>query len=220
MLASSLPAPRRLGFVILSILAWTGCTPEPAPEPGPPPRAVIHRDAWGAPHVLADTDADALYGMAWALAEDDWNLIERNYMNALGRSAELLGEAGVADDWMARALDIVGLSEAEHAAAPERLRGLLDAFAEGMNAWLSSQPPGSLGVLTAIEPWYPLALIRFKYYQNEFLGYAGLRDGWSRRLLADGIAGAPALGEEDAAPARTAAREARYYEAQFGALGL
>ncbi|MBT8336189.1 MAG: penicillin acylase family protein [Gemmatimonadetes bacterium] len=220
MLASSLPAPRRLGFVILFILAWTGCTPEPAPEPGPPPRAVIHRDAWGAPHVLADTDADALYGMAWALAEDDWNLIERNYMNALGRSAELLGEAGVADDWMARALDIAGLSEAEYAAAPERLRGLLDAFAEGMNTWLSSQPDGSLGVLTAIEPWYPLALIRFKYYQNEFLGYAGLRDGWSRRLLADGIAGARALGEEDAAAARTAARDPRYHEAQFGALGL
>lgn len=158
-----------------------------------PPRAVIHRDAWGVPHVLADTDVDVLFGMAWALADDDWPLIEANYLSALGRSAELNGEAALPRDWMARALDIVRLSEAEYAAAPDRIRSLLDGFAEGMNGWLASRPDSTLGVLRRIEPWYPLALIRYKYYQNEFLGYAGLRGDDTDRLLSAGLGGEEAL---------------------------
>jgi hypothetical protein len=41
-------------------------------------------------------------------------------------------------------------------------------------------------VLTRVEPWYPLALIRYKYYQNEYLGYAGLRSAWAERLSTGG----------------------------------
>ena len=159
--------------------------------------ATIHRDAWGVPHVFSDTDAGALFGMAWALAEDDWPLIEQNYLSSLGRSAELNGEAAVARDWMARALRIVPLSIAEYETATPRMRTLLDAYAAGVNEWLASRPAGELRVLDRIEPWYPLALIRYKYYLNEFLGYAGLRDAWVTPLfersaaLASGPAVAP-----------------------------
>src|SRR5688500_6097913 len=146
--------------------------------------ATIHRDAWGVPHVLSDTDAGAVFGMAWALAEDDWPLIEENYLRALGRTAELHGDRAVHGDWMARALRIVPLSIAEYDAASPRMRGLLDAFATGMNRWLAGRPATELRVLRRIEPWYPLALIRFKYYQNEFLGYAGLRSEWIAPLMA------------------------------------
>jgi acyl-homoserine-lactone acylase len=160
------------------------------------PEATIHRDAWGVPHVFSDTDAGAVFGMAWALAEDDWPLIEENYLRALGRSAELLGPGGVAGDWMARALRIGPLSVAEYDAASPRMRMLLDAFAAGMNRWLERRDPQDVRVLRTIEPWYPLALIRFKYYQNEFLGYAGLRNAWIAPLLARSAAAAvgPAVG--------------------------
>ena len=50
-------------------------------------QATIYRDAYGSPHVFAAKDADVLFGMAYALAEDDWPLIEENYVRALGRSA-------------------------------------------------------------------------------------------------------------------------------------
>lgn len=153
---------------------------------GRSPVATIHRDTWGVPHVFSDTDRGALFGMAWALAEDDWPLMEENYLHALGRYAELVGELGVEDDWMARALEIVPLSRREYDRSSDRIRGLLDAFAAGANAWLEARPDSALRVLDRIEPWYPLALIRYKYYQNEFLGYAGLREGWARRLLEDG----------------------------------
>ncbi len=209
-------APALVFLPLVATLACGDATDRSTPTD--PPRAVIHRDAWGVPHVLADTDADAVFGMAWALADDDWPLIEGNYLNALGRSAELRGESALPDDWMARALDIVRLSQEEYAAAPPRLQGLLNAYAEGTNAWLAARGDSVRSVLERIEPWYPLALIRFKYYQNEFLGYAGLRGEWVDRLLTEGLAGASAL--EGAGGSRTAlAPAARYVDDQFGPLG-
>lgn len=180
------------------------------------PTAIIHRDAWGAPHVLADTDAGAVFGMAWALAEDDWPLIEENYLHALGRYAEVAGETGVRDDWMARALEIVPLSIAEYDAASPRIRGLLDAFAAGLNAWLDTRPRDELRVLSRIEPWYPLALIRYKYYQNEYLGYAGLRGAWAERLFEAAVASM----QNSNSNLNSGSNPSRYFEAQFDGLGF
>jgi acyl-homoserine lactone acylase PvdQ len=64
------------------------------------------------------------------------------------------------------------------------MRGLLDAFSAGLNGWLNAHPGDR--VLTRIEPWYPLALIRFKYYELEFLGYAGLENEQWERLMREG----------------------------------
>ncbi len=209
--------------------------------PGTAQTATIYRDAWGAPHVFSETDAGALYGSAWALAEDDWTLIEENYLHALGRYAELVGQAGVADDWMARNLEIVPLSIREYNASSPRMRRLLDAYAAGLNAWLATQPASRHRVLRRIEPWYPLALLRYKYYQNEYLGYAGLRGGWAQRLMNEGLPAPKAPGTPSdaavrnriggASPHQTASpppaaalpvdpMTARYYEAQFDALGF
>ncbi|HUG40207.1 MAG TPA: penicillin acylase family protein, partial [Longimicrobiales bacterium] len=199
---------------LIAALLLPACAPAPPPGAPPTPTAAIHRDAWGVPHVLADTDEGAVFGMAWALAEDDWPLMEENYLHALGRYAELAGEDGVADDWMARTLEIVPLSMAEYDGATPRLRGLLDAFAAGLNAWLDTRRGEDFRVLTRIEPWYPLALIRYKYYQNEFLGYAGLRGAWAERLLEEGLGGSPT--KVGAAPSPGP----RYHEAQFDDMGL
>jgi len=48
----------------------------------------IVRDNWGIPHVFGKTDADAVFGVIYAQAEDDFNRVETNYLNALGRLAE------------------------------------------------------------------------------------------------------------------------------------
>src|SRR6187431_1696180 len=95
----------------------------------PKPMATIYRDAWGTPHVFSQTDQGAVFGMAWALAEDDWPLMEENYLHALGRHAELAGESSIADDWMGRALELAPLSMREYRQASPRIRGLLDAYA-------------------------------------------------------------------------------------------
>ena len=55
-------------------------------------RAVtITRDDWGIAHVRGRTDADAVFGMMYAQAEDDFNRIETNYLVSLGRLAEAEG---------------------------------------------------------------------------------------------------------------------------------
>ena len=58
-------------------------------------RVTIMRDKWGIPHVFGKRDADAVFGMVYAQAEDDFNRVERNYINAMGRLAEVEGEKEV-----------------------------------------------------------------------------------------------------------------------------
>src|SRR5689334_20308413 len=58
----------------------------------------IIRDDWGIAHVYGKTDADAVFGMEYAQAEDDFNRIETNYLNSLGRLAEAEGESALFQD--------------------------------------------------------------------------------------------------------------------------
>ncbi len=58
----------------------------------------IIRDDWGIAHVYGKTDADAVFGMDYAQAEDDFNRVETNYINAMGRLAEAEGESRIYQD--------------------------------------------------------------------------------------------------------------------------
>ena len=55
----------------------------------------IVRDDWGIAHVHGRTDADAVFGMIYAQAEDDFNRIETNYLTSMGRLAEAEGESAI-----------------------------------------------------------------------------------------------------------------------------
>ena len=52
----------------------------------------ITRDDWGIPHIYGKTDADAVFGLVYAQAEDDFNRVETNFINSMGRLAEAEGE--------------------------------------------------------------------------------------------------------------------------------
>src|SRR5690242_11997205 len=58
----------------------------------------IVRDDWGIAHVFGKTDADTVFGAMYAQAEDDFNRVETNYINAMGRLAETEGESKVYQD--------------------------------------------------------------------------------------------------------------------------
>src|SRR6516165_12700715 len=58
----------------------------------------IIRDNWGVPHVYGKTDADAVFGVIYAQAEDDFNRVETNYLSSMGRLAEAEGEKEVYRD--------------------------------------------------------------------------------------------------------------------------
>ncbi len=123
----------RVGLVALAVgvLAAPGVPHEEE-------RVAIHRDEWGIPHVYGPTDASVLFGAAYAQAEDNWPQVRENFLRAIGRGAEILGERAVVDDYLARALEIPRRSIAEYARAPAGMRELYDAYAAGFNHWIAT----------------------------------------------------------------------------------
>ena len=115
------------------------------------------RDDWGIAHVYGKTDADAVFGMIYAQAEDDFNRVETNYLNAMGRLAEAEGEAKVYQDLrMKMFIDPEELKK-DYAASPEWLRILMDEFADGLNFYLSKHPKVKPRVIQHFEPWMALS---------------------------------------------------------------
>src|SRR5919205_638772 len=103
-------------------------------------RITITRDDWGIAHVHGATDADAVFGMIYAQAEDDFPRIEANYLTALGRTAEAEGEKAIWQDLRARLY--VGEPElkAHYKASPDWLKKLMDGWAAGLNYYLARHP--------------------------------------------------------------------------------
>ncbi len=48
--------------------------------------------------MYGKTAADAVFGMIYTQAEDDFNRIEINYLNSMGRLAEAEGESNIYQD--------------------------------------------------------------------------------------------------------------------------
>ena len=118
--------------------------------------AEIIRDDYGIPHIYGKTDADAVYGMIYAQAEDDFPRIERNYIWATGRLAEVEGESALFSDLRARLYMSLDEAKAAYASAPEDLKTLCDAWAAGLNDYLADHPNVSPRLLTRFEPWMPM----------------------------------------------------------------
>ena len=117
----------------------------------------IVRDDWGIAHVQGKTDADAVFGMIYAQAEDDFNRIETNYLNAMGRLAEAEGESAIYRDLRMKIFIDPADLQAQYAASPAWLRALMDAWADGLNYYLSTHPAVKPRVITRFEPWMALS---------------------------------------------------------------
>ena len=119
-------------------------------------RVTIIRDDYGVPHIYAATDADAVFGLLYAQAEDDFPRVERNYAWAIGRLAEAEGEAALFSDLRARLYMTMEQAKAAYAAAPAWLQALCDAFADGLNYYLATHPQVQPAVIQRYEPWMPM----------------------------------------------------------------
>ena len=117
----------------------------------------IARDDWGIAHVRGRTDADAVFGMMYAQAEDDFNRVEVNYLDALGWMAQAEGEAQVWHDLRAQLYADPDSLRAQYRASPAWLKSLMNAFADGLNYYLHTHPDVHPRVITHFEPWMALA---------------------------------------------------------------
>ena len=136
----------------------------------------IYRDTYGVPHVFGRTDASTVFGFAYAQAEDNFWRVEENYILALGRASELYGERMLDEDKLNHALEIPRLAREEYERLDPHMRALCDGFAAGFNYYLARHSEIHPRLLTKFEPWYPLAFIRYNYFQNGFARDPALRD--------------------------------------------
>ncbi|MFD3003049.1 acylase [Pontibacter toksunensis] len=119
-------------------------------------RVTIIRDDFGVPHVYGKTDADAVFGLLYAQCEDDFNRVERNYLWATGRLAEVEGEEMLYSDLRARLFMTKEEAIANYESSPEWLKALCRAFADGINYYLHTHPEVKPKLLTHFEPWMPM----------------------------------------------------------------
>ena len=117
----------------------------------------ITRDDWGIPHISGKTDADAVFGLLYAQAEDDFNRVETNYFNALGRAAESEGDGAIYRDLRMRLINNPDSLKAIYSRSPRWLRSVMNAWADGLNYYLYKHPEVKPKVIARFEPWMPLA---------------------------------------------------------------
>ena len=116
----------------------------------------IIRDDFGVPHIYGKTDADAVFGLLYAQCEDDFNRVERNYIWAIGRLAEVEGEASIYSDLRAKLYMTKEEAIENYNNSPQWLKDLCIAFADGVNYYLKTHPEVKPKLLTHFEPWMPM----------------------------------------------------------------
>src|ERR1700674_4241194 len=117
----------------------------------------ITRDDSGIPRRAGKTDADAGFGLLYAQAEDDFNRVQTNYFDALGRAAEWEGQRAIYRDLRMRLINNPDSLNALYSRTPRWLQSVMNAHADGLNYYLYKHPEVKPKVIAHFEPWMPLA---------------------------------------------------------------
>ena len=119
-------------------------------------QVTIIRDNWGIAHVYGKTDADAVFGLLYAQCEDDFKRVEMNYIEKLGRMAEVEGEEALWEDLLNRLVLDSAEAVKDFKNSQPWLKKLLQAYADGINYYLYKNPKVKPLLLKRFQPWYPL----------------------------------------------------------------
>ncbi len=126
----------------------------------------IVRDRHAVPHIYAQSESDAYFGLGYVHAQDRLWQMEINRRIAAGRLAELFGKSVRAYDALMRTLSLYHYAERTVPKLDPETRALLDAYGAGVNAFLDARrlslvplflrlPPEFLIFLHSPEPWRP-----------------------------------------------------------------
>ena len=189
---SEVPSKMHRLFPLVFVALLAACSPQPSVDveyerlAERAARVEILRDDFGVPHVYGKTDADAVFGMLYAQAEDDFPRIERNYLWALGRLAEVEGDDALYSDLRARLYMTEADARAAFAAAPEWLKTLCEAWADGLNWYLETHPDAEFRVLGRFEPWMPMYFFEGSIGGDiEQIPVAGIRSFYGEQAAVD-----------------------------------
>jgi penicillin amidase len=146
----------------------------------------VYRDAWGIPHIRAQTVHDAFFAQGVVHAQDRGWQMDYDRHRAYGRLAELVGGGAVPQDRLLRRLRLEASARADYEAANAETRSMLEAYAAGVNAFLqrSERLPVEYRWLDLTpEPWRPwdaCAIFKVRHVSTGGVWQAKL---WRARLL-------------------------------------
>ncbi|MDO5499680.1 MAG: penicillin acylase family protein [Propionibacteriaceae bacterium] len=131
---------------------------------GPLNRAVeVLRDARGIPQIYADTPEDLFAAQGFVHAQDRFFEMDVRRHITGGRLSELFGESQVATDTYLRTLGMRRVAEQELELLSARHRRYLEAYADGVNAYIDTRSANDLSLEYAVlglqglsyvpEPW-------------------------------------------------------------------
>jgi penicillin amidase len=136
-------------------------------------RVEVIRDSYGTPHIYARNLIDLFFAQGYVQAQDRWWQMEFFRKTCGGRIGELTGKkaALVKADIYLRSLGLYRVAQQEYKNYPPEQRAILEAFAGGVNAYISGRSPrqlsvnysilGLTGVKFQMDPWTPLDSLVF-----------------------------------------------------------
>lgn len=132
----------------------------------------IVRDEWGVPHIEAQSDAGAVYGLMKAQAEDNFPQLVQDTASLVGRAAMIRGEAGLTNDLVFQAFECERRARRAYARATPEMRKIAEAYARALNDYGAAHPEEGSPALSNFEPWFVFA--------SEFRPEFGIgRDIWT-----------------------------------------
>jgi len=106
-----------------------------------PANVTIARDEFGVPHIFGKTDADVAYGLAWANAEDAFNVMQEVILTGKGMMGRHKGKEGAAVDFVMNSIGAKQLvNERYDTDISEGYRKYLEGYCQGLNAYAEAHP--------------------------------------------------------------------------------
>jgi penicillin amidase len=128
-------------------------------------RVTVRRDGWGIPHVSAESEADAWFGLGFCQAQDRAFQLETLLRVGRGTLAELVGSGGLAADRMSRRLGFSHVAAAQLPLLDGEVRSGVEAYARGVNQGLTQglrRRPHEFALLrSSPTPWQATDVLAF-----------------------------------------------------------
>lgn len=187
-----------LVVILVVVGAWFVRRPWPKVQgeiavPGLSAPVEVLRDQWGVPHIYAENEHDLFFAQGFVHAQDRLWQMEMNRRIGSGTLSAILGESTLSIDRFMRTLGLRRAAERDLASADEEIRVLLQAYADGVNAFIENHRdrlPLEFTILgVAPEPWTPVDTLNWAAVMSLQLGRTYQTELFRAQLLAT-------LGEE------------------------
>jgi penicillin amidase len=145
----------------------------------------VLRDRWGVPHLYAKSERDVYLAQGYIHAQERLWQMELNRRTANGRLSELFGKLALDTDRTALTFGFRRLGQADWAKADAKTREVIEAYTEGINAYLTSAEYRAPVEFTLLglkpQPWTTddsMAFSRVMIWQLSHAWYGELLRAW------------------------------------------